>query len=137
MLMRYATLPWVSELAFRLDELTGLEALVDYAEHFAGDLLGSDAGLLGAADVARGRFAAVQGDLDGAVSLLEAGHAFHARLELHVLVVESGLDLASVHLRRGTTRDRERATELLTATIGLADELGMTPSFERASALVP
>ena len=79
----------------------------------------------------------MQGDLDAAVSLLEAGHALHTRLELHALVVESGLDLASVLLRRGAPRDRERATELLTATIDLARELGMTPSFERASALVP
>ena len=81
-----------------------------YAERFPGELLGADAGLLGASDAARGRFAALQGDLDRAVELLEAGHAMHERLELPQLSVETGLDLGIVLLRRAGAGDADRAS---------------------------
>jgi len=135
-IMRYAIIHYVSRLAFHLDALTGLEELVDYAERFPGEMLGSDAGLMGAADAARGRFAAVLGNLDAAVTLLEAGHALHTRLELHQLSVESGLDLGTVLLRRNQGDDRDAATELLEKTAHLAGDLGMTPAQAQADALM-
>ena len=113
-----------------------LDASIEYAERFPGEMLGSDAGLVGAADAVRGRFAAVRGDLDRAVDLLEAGHALHTRLGLHQLVVESGLDLGIVLLQRDQAGDRERATDLLRSTADLADTIGMSPAAARAGALI-
>jgi tetratricopeptide (TPR) repeat protein len=135
-LMLYVIVHHVSVLAFRLDTLSGLEHLVDYVERFPGELLGSDAGIAGAADAARGRFAAVQGDLDRAVTLLEAGHALHERLELHQLSVESAIDLARVLLRRDRPGDHESAQQLLGQAGSLAEQLGMAPAHAEARALL-
>jgi hypothetical protein len=133
---RYTDLGFVARLAFHLDSLDGLEGYAEYAEGFPGELLGSDAGIIGAADAARGCFAAVRGDLDRAVELLETGHAFHERLELHQLVVESGLDLGIVLLRRGAPGDQDRGTALLTTTAELAERIGMKPAHAQATAIV-
>ena len=119
---------------FELGPVDGLEAWPEYAERFPGELLGADAGLIGASDAARGRFAAAQGDLDRAVELLEAGHALHERLELPQLSVESGLDLGIVLLRRDGPGDGDRAMELSRATAELASAIGMIPSEARARA---
>jgi hypothetical protein len=126
----------LSVLAFRLDTLSGLKHPVDYVERFPGELLGSDAGIAGAADAARGRFAAVQGDLDRALSLLEAGHALHERLELHQLSVESGIDLGRVLLRRDGPGDHESAQQLLGQAGSLAEQLGMAPAHAEAQTLL-
>lgn len=134
---RYTDLGYMPRLAFHLDSLDGLEAYAEYAEGFPGELLGSDAAIVGAADATRGRFAAVRGDLDRAVELMEAGHAFHQRLELHQLVVESGLDLGIVLLRRDAPGDRDHATVLLTTTAELAERIGMTPAQAQATAAIP
>ena len=104
-IMRYSALAYLAQLVFQLGAFDGLDASIEYAERFPGELIGSDAGIVGAADAARGRFAAVRGDLDRAVELLEAGHALHTRLGLHQLVVESGLDLGIVLLRRDGADD--------------------------------
>ena len=135
-LMLYAALHYISLLAFRLDTLTGVEELVDYAERFPGELLGTDAGLQSAADAVRGRFAAVAGNLDEAVHLLEAGNALHVRLDLAHLNVESSLDLGIVLLRRDLPGDRDRARELLAATAQLASDRGMAPAVADARALL-
>ncbi len=133
---RYTDLGFVARLALHLDSLDGLEGYAEYAEGFPGELLGSDAGIIGAADAARGCFAAVRGDLDRAVELLETGHAFHERLELHQLAVESGLDLGIVLLRRSATGDQDRAVALLTTTAALAERIGMKPARARAAAII-
>ena len=135
-IMRYSTIHYVSQLTFELGPLEGLEAWPEYAERFPGELLGADAGLIGASDAARGRFAAVAGDLDRAVELLEAGHAMHAHLELPQLRVESGLDLGIVLLRRDQAGDRDRATALLRTTAELAGAIGMVPAEAQARALI-
>ena len=135
-LMRYSIVSFASMIAFGLESLTGLAAMADYVDGFAGELLGSDAAIGGAADVARGRFAFARGELDDAVSLLEEGHALHERLELHQLSVESGLDLAVVLLRRDHAGDNDRATDLLTTTVQRAGDLGMAPALARARALI-
>jgi hypothetical protein len=135
-IMRYSAIHYVSQLVFELGTLEGVEAWTEYAERFPGELLGADAGIIGASDAARGRFAAVQGDLDRAVELLEAGHALHARLELPQLGVETGLDLGILLLRRDQAGDAERATELLRTTAELASAIGMVPAVERARALI-
>jgi class 3 adenylate cyclase/tetratricopeptide (TPR) repeat protein len=134
--MRYVAVHHLSVLAFRLDSLSGMEHLADYSERFPGELLGSDAGLVGAADAVRGRFAAVQGDLDRAVTLLEVGHALHEGLELHAFCVESGIDLARVLLRRDGSGDRESAHQLLGRAAELAEQLGMAPAHAEAQALL-
>jgi class 3 adenylate cyclase len=134
-IMRYSALAYLAQLVFQLGAPDGLDASIEYAERFPGELLGSDAGFVGAADAARGRLAAVSGDLDRAVELLEAGHAMHARLGLHQLVVETGLDLGIVLLRRDRADDRARATDLLRSTADLANTLGMAPTAARAAAL--
>ena len=110
--MYYSAISYISQLAFALDLTDGLDDWSEYAERFPGELIGADAGFLGAADAARGRFAALQGDLDRAVELLEAGHALHERLALPQLCIESGIDLGIVLLRqrqRGRRRARDRA----------------------------
>ena len=135
-IMRYSAIHYVSQLAFELGPLVGLEGWPEYAECFPGELLGADAGIIGASDAARGRFAAVQGDLDRAVELLEAGHAMHARLELPQLSVETGLDLGIVLLRRGKAGDGDRAAALLRTTAELASTIGMVPAEARARALI-
>jgi hypothetical protein len=135
-LIRYTAVHYVALLAFQLDIHDGLDGLMEYAELFPGELIGSDGGILGAADAARGRFAALSGDLDRAVDQLEAGHALHERLGLHALTVESGVDLGAVLLRRDQPDDRDRGVELLRATAELASGLGMTPAERRARALI-
>jgi class 3 adenylate cyclase len=135
-IMRYSAIHYVSQLVFELDPLEGLEAWPEYAERFPDELIGADAGLIGASDAGRGRFAAVKGDLDRAVELLEAGHAMHARLELHQLSVETGLDLGIVLLRRDKAGDGDRATALLRTTAELASTIGMVPTEARARALI-
>ena len=134
--MRYSAIHYVSQLVFALGSLDGLEAMPAYAEGFPCELLGADAGLIGASDAARGRFAAVQGDLDRAVELLEAGHGVHTRLELPQLSVETGLDLGIVLLQRQRAGDGDRATELLRTTAELASAIGMVPAEARARALI-
>ncbi|MDP9333461.1 MAG: hypothetical protein M3Q30_09155 [Actinomycetota bacterium] len=99
-------------------------------------MLGADAGLIGASDAVRGRFAAVRGDLDRAVELLEAGHAMHTRLGLLQLSVETGIDLGILLLRRDQPGDADRATELLRSTAALANTIGMIPAETRARALI-
>jgi tetratricopeptide (TPR) repeat protein len=139
--MRYPILGYVSRLALRTealseDVLSRLEEIAGYAQTFAGELTGSDAGILGAADVARGRFAAARGDLDEAVELLEAGHELHARLSLHQLTVESGLDCGLVLLRRDRPEDRDAARRVLEEASTLATELTMVPARRRAMTLL-
>jgi hypothetical protein len=134
--MRYSGIPYVAELALRLGEFDGLTEWSDYAECFPGELLGADGGFIGACDASRGCFAAVLGDLDRAVELLETGHAMHTRLALHQLVVESGSQLGTVLLRRDEPGDRERGIELLDATAEVARAIGMTPAERRARALL-
>ena len=135
-IMRYSAIHYVSHLVFALDALDGVEGWPAYAERFPGELIGADAGLLGASDAARGRFAAVQGDLDRSVERLEAGHAMHMRLALPQLIVETGLDLGIVLLRRDEAGDGDRATTLLRTTAELASTVGMVPSEARARALI-
>jgi class 3 adenylate cyclase len=135
-MMRYSGIHYVSQLEFALGPLVGLEAWPAYADQFPGEMIGADAGLLGASDAARGRFAAVQGDLDGAVEMLETGHAMHERLALPQLTVESGLDLGIVLLRRSGAGDGDRATALLRTTAELANAIGMVPAETRARALI-
>ncbi|MDQ1481738.1 MAG: hypothetical protein QOI44_2599, partial [Actinomycetota bacterium] len=135
-LMYYSAISYVSQLAFELGVTDALDEWSEYAERFPGELLGADAGFVGAADAARGRFAALQGDLDRAVELLGAGHAMHTRLELHHLIVESGIDLGIVLLRRDQPGDADRATELLRAMAELAGTIGMVPAEVRARALM-
>jgi class 3 adenylate cyclase len=135
-LVRFVSVHYVSLLSFRLETLDGLTHFIDYSERFAGELLGSDAGLAGAADAARGRFAAARGDLDTAATLLETGHSLHQRLELHKLSVESGIDLGRVLLRRGGPGDRESAQQLLGRAVALAERLGMAPALTEAQALL-
>ena len=135
-IMRYSAIHYVSQLAFQLGTLEDLEAWPEYAEQFPDELLGADAGIIGASDAARGRFAAVQGDLEGAVELIEAGHAMHTRLGLHQLSVDTGLDLGIVHLRRRRPGDTERAAELLRTTAELARTIGMIPASTRARILL-
>lgn len=132
-ILRFTNVHHLSVLALQLDTLAGFESSVDYAEAFAGELLGSDAAILGAADAARGRFAAVRGELDAAVALLEAGHAMHERLGLRALEVESGIDHARVLLRRAGDGDVALARDRLERATALAAELGMLPA--RAAAL--
>jgi hypothetical protein len=135
-IMRYSAIHWVSQLAFELDTYEGLELWPEYAERFPGELLGADAGLLGAADAARGRFAALAGDVARAVELLEAGHALHERLSLHQLSVESGIDLGAVLLRRDRPGDRARGVDLLRTTADMAQTIGMVPAAARARSLM-
>jgi class 3 adenylate cyclase/tetratricopeptide (TPR) repeat protein len=134
-IMRYSAVHYLSRLAFELDTTDGFEEMVDYADRFEGELLGADAGFIGSADAARGRYAAVAGDLGRAVELLEAGHAFHVRLDLQQLIVESGVDLGTVLLRRAGPGDEVRACELLGQAEELADRIGMVPWAARARAL--
>jgi tetratricopeptide (TPR) repeat protein len=136
-LLRYSGLYFASLVAFGLDDVTGLEHYVDYGERFPGELLGADAGFYGAADAARGRFAAAQGRFDDAVALLEGGHALHEDLGLHQLSVESGLDLGITFARRNAPGDRERAGTLLRESEQRARTLGMTPAEQRARAHLP
>jgi hypothetical protein len=135
-LMYYSAILYLSQLAFELDVTDALDDWREYAERFPGELIGADAGLLGAADTARGRFAALQGDLDRAVELLEAGHALHERLALPQLCVESGIDLGVVLLRRGKAGDADRATDLLQTVAELANVMGMIPAERRARAAI-
>ena len=134
--MRYSAIQYISQLVFRLEMLEGLEGWPAYAEGFPGEMLGADAGLIGASDAARGRFTAVQGDLDRAVDLLAAGHAMHAGLGLHMLSVESGLDLGDLLLRRDGVGDRDRAATQLLETAELAHSIGMVPAETRARSLL-
>jgi len=136
--MWYWIVHYVSVLALRLDDLTGIEEFVDYAEGFGGELLGDDVLIGGAADATRGRFAAVQRRFDDAITLLEDGHLLHQQLGLRALTVESGIDLGAVLLRsKGLgDRDRDRASEILGETARLAEELGMTPAQAEANALL-
>jgi hypothetical protein len=127
---------YLSNLVFRLETLDGLAAWPAYAERFPGELLGADAGILGACDAARGRYAAVEGDLDRAIELLAAGHAMHERLELPQLSVETGLDLGIVLLRRDRAGDGDRAMALLRTTVELARTIGMVPAEQRARSLI-
>jgi class 3 adenylate cyclase len=124
-LMRYILLAYLGHLCFECDELDGLAAFADYADRFPGELVGNDAVIMGAADVARGQFRAVQGRLDEALPLIEAGHDLHQRLGLRALEVESGLALGSVLLRRGRTDDGRHGLAVLDSTAGLAASLGM------------
>ena len=135
-LMYYSAIHYLSQLAFELDVTDALDAWSEYAERFPGELIGADAGFLGAADAARGRFAALHGDLDRAVGLIEAGHALHERLALPQLIVDTGLDLGTVLLRRGKAGDAERANELLRTTAELASRIGMAPAEQRVRALI-
>ncbi len=135
-LMYYSAISYISQLAFELDVTDGLDEWSEYTERFPGELIGADAGLLGAADAARGRFAALQGDLDRAVELLEAGHALHERLALPQLCVDTGIDLGIVLLRRDNAGDAGRATELLQTMAELASAIGMTPAEQRARAQI-
>jgi class 3 adenylate cyclase len=135
-IVRYIVLHPASLLAFGLDDLDHLEELAAHAERFAGELLGSDASILGASDAARGRFTAVRGDLDGAVPLLEAGHAMHVRLGLEALQVDTAVDLGSVLLRRDAPGDAARAGALLAEGAELATRLGMAPRAAQARALL-
>jgi tetratricopeptide (TPR) repeat protein len=135
-IMRYVMPHYLSILAMQLGTVAGLDDLIDYTDRFAGELLGSDAAILGAADAARGRFAAARGDLDAAITLLEAAHALHQRLELHQLVVESGLDLGRVLLRRDRPGDHEAAQLILSETVEGADRIGMAPALAEARALL-
>ncbi len=135
-LMRYSAVSYISQLAIELGPFDGVDVWREYAERFPGELAGADAGLISAFDAVRGRLAAVLGELDRAVELLEQGHAMHTRLDLHQLSVESGLDLADVLLRRAANGDRDRAAELLAATEAMASSLGMTPAAARARALL-
>jgi hypothetical protein len=134
--MRYSAVSYISQLVFELGPFDGLDDWIAYAERFPGEFLGADGGLIGAADAARGRFAAVVGDLDRAVDLLEAGHAMHELLGLHQLSVESGVDLGAVLLRRERAADRDRGADLLRSTAELADAIGMAPAVARARALL-
>ena len=134
-IMHYSAISWISHLAFEFGSVEGIDGAPEYAERFSGELLGSDAAILGAADVAIGRFAAVQGDLDRAVELLDAGHEMHVRLGLHHCTIESGLDLGIVLRRRAQPGDADRATELLRSTSELAHTIGMAPAEARARAL--
>jgi class 3 adenylate cyclase/tetratricopeptide (TPR) repeat protein len=135
-IMRYVMPHHLSMLALQLATVAGLDDLIKDADRSAGELLGSDAGILGAADAARGRFAAVRDDLDTAVALLEAGHALHLRLELHQLIVESGLDLGRILLRRNGPRDQEVAQHVLGETAQTAERIGMAPALRDARALL-
>ena len=135
-MMYYSAISYVSQLAFELDVTDALDAWSEYVERFPGELLGTDGGLLGAADAARGRFAALQGDLDRAVELLEAGHAMHTRLGLRHPEVESGIDLGIVLKRRNQPGDADRAADLLRPTADLAKRIGMVPAAARARALI-
>ena len=135
-LMYYSAISYRSQLAFALDVTDALDRWSEYAERFPGELLGADAALVGACDAARGRFAALRGDLDRAVELLEAGHALHARLELCHLMVHSGIDLAIVLRRRDHGGDADRASELLRATEELAHTIGMAPAEAQARTLL-
>jgi hypothetical protein len=135
-LLRYSVIHYLSNLVFRLETLDGLAAWPAYAERFPGELLGADAGILGACDAARGRYAAVEGDLDRAIELLAAGHAMHERLELPQLSVETGLDLGIVLLRRDRAGDGDRAMALLRTTVELARTIGMVPAEQRARSLI-
>jgi len=134
-LMYFIVAAYVAQIAFALDETDGLEEYAEYAERFPGEIFGSDAQIVSAADVTRGLFAALGGRLDDAVTLIGAGHALHERLELHALAVDSGIDLATVLLRRDTPGDRDRAVGVLTTAADLAQTLGMTPSAARARQL--
>ncbi len=134
-LMYFIVAAYVAQIAFALDETDGLDEYADYAERFPGEILGSDAQIVSAADVSRGLFAALHGRLDDAVTLIGAGHALHERLELHALAVNSGIDLATVLLRRDTSGDRDRAVGVLKIAADLGQTLGMTPSAARARQL--
>jgi class 3 adenylate cyclase len=135
-LMRYVMPHYLSILALQLGTVAGLDDLIAYTDRFAGELIGSDAAILGAADAARGRFAAARGDLDRSVALIESGHALHERLQLHQLIVESGLDLGRVLLRRDGPGDREAAQLVLGETVDTADRIGMAPALATARALI-
>jgi tetratricopeptide (TPR) repeat protein len=134
--VRYILIHFASLIAWGLGALEHLDDFPEYSERFAGELLGSDASILGAADAARGRFAAVAGRLDDAIALLEAGHALHERIGLRALHVDSGVDLAAALLRRGAAGDADRAAAILATARDLADELGMALRASEARALL-
>jgi hypothetical protein len=134
--MRFVNIQHLSLLAFGLDTLDGLEDEATYADRFPGELVGSDAMIMVAADTARGRFAAAKGDLDRAVTLLAAGHDLLDRLELRNLQVASDVDLGRVLLRRDSGDDRDQGEALLRSTVALAGELGMAPMQAEADELL-
>jgi hypothetical protein len=135
-IMRFVNIQHLSLLAFGLDTLDGLEDEATYADRFPGELVGSDAMIMVAADTARGRFAAAKGDLDRAVTLLAAGHDLLDRLELRNLQVASDVDLGRVLLRRDSGDDRDQGEALLRSTVALAGELGMAPMQAEADELL-
>ena len=136
-IMRYSAIHYVSQLAFELGARSRVSKCGPSTPNASRASCSEPMpGSSERRDAARGRFAAVQGDLDRAVELLEAGHAMHEHLELPQLGVETGLDLGIVLLRRDNPGDGERATALLRTTAELAGAIGMVPAETRARALI-
>jgi hypothetical protein len=131
-MLRFVGSSTVARIAFLVGDNCGTGRYVDYLEPFAGELIGSDASIGGAADWARGLLAAVDGRLDDAVALVESGHAMHGQLELHARTVRSGHDLGMIVARRNSPGDVERARELFTEVVTLGTEIGMGPLVDSA-----
>jgi class 3 adenylate cyclase len=134
-LFRSATSAMAAGIAFLIGDRCRADACADHLELFAGELIANESWINGAADWFRGLFAAVDGRLDAAVTLVEAGHAMHIDLDLHARTVCSAHDLAAILLRRGEPGDLDRAEGLLAEVGSLGAELGMTPMVEAAAVL--
>jgi class 3 adenylate cyclase/tetratricopeptide (TPR) repeat protein len=106
------------------------------AEAYAGELLGADSFLYGAAERAIGNLLSVEGRHDEAAPLLEHALAVVKAHELRALVVEHQVDLARVLLSRGVPGDSDRAKALLTEAFDAADGLGLDTAARDARQLL-
>lgn len=106
------------------------------AEVFAGELLGSDTFLYGAAERATGNLYFVEGLYPQAVPLLEHALAAVEAHRLRALVVESRVDLARALLARREPGDTDRANTLLRQSLEVAEGLGLGAAAREARQLV-
>ena len=106
------------------------------AEAYAGELLGADSFLYGAAERAIGNLLSVEGRHDEAVPLLEHALAVVEAHGLRALVVEHQVDLARVLLSHGGPGDGDRAKALLTEALDAADGLGLRTAARDARQLL-
>jgi len=105
-------------------------------ERYAGQIVGSDVFIAGAGDREIGNVALVEGKVDEAVPLLEAGLEQVERLGLRALIVEHRVDLARALLARGAPGDRDRAQAILSDALETARGLGLARCERDANALL-
>jgi hypothetical protein len=134
--LRYLGAAVAVPIAARLGDAENATILGEYLSRFRGELVGTDAWINFAVDHSLGLCAATTGQLDEAIELLAAGHAMYERLGLRARAVVGGLDLGRALLQRGGTGDRDAGEAHIRTTVGLAEQLGMTPKAREAAALL-